>query len=114
MELISLIFTSILRVLFAWWKFAGLLFHVTIAIPYFTVLAIILTAIPVAYIYIAARVPVWAMVYMTAVFVGVGIYVLKHFNDVDTIEEPLDGRGVTSEEKAERRSRSIIRDSSRR
>lgn len=114
MEIIKLLFAAVGRVFLAWWTFAGLLIHVTIAIPYFTVIAIVLTAIPVVYIYIAARVPWWAMMYMTAVFVGVGIYVMKHFNDVDTIEEPLDGRGVTSEEKAERRSRSIIRNSSRR
>lgn len=111
MELLGRVFEVLARLIVAWWDFGVRLVNVAINIPFYILAATILTALPVAYFYLAIHLPALIMAYMLMVFLGVGIYTFKHWGDGNEIEDPLDGRGVSSETKAGQRSRSLIRES---
>lgn len=96
----------------SWFNFSRLLILCTFYIPVMIVLAVILTVLPFAYLFFALQAPLWATAYMFAVFVGVGLYCIFHSaQDRNMLEDPDDGRSMTTEGKATTRGRSKIRDS---
>ena len=89
-----------------------LLIHVTIGIPVVIAGFVILTVLPAVYLVVAAHAPLWATAYMFTVFVGVGLYCIFHYDEEkNALEDPDDGRSITTEGKATSRGRSKIRDS---
>lgn len=95
-----------------WFNFSLLLIHVTIGLPIMVAVCVILTILPAAYLVVAVHAPLWATAYMFAVFVGVGLYCIFHYDEEkNALEDPDDGRSITTERKATSRGRSKIRDS---
>ena len=95
-----------------WFNFSVLLIQVTIGIPVVIAAFVILTVLPAVYLVVAVQAPLWATAYMFAVFVGVGLYCIFHYDEEkNVLEDPDDGRSITTEGKATSRGRSKIRDS---
>ena len=95
-----------------WFNFSVLLIQVTIGIPVVIAAFVILTVLPAVYLVVAVHAPLWATAYMFAVFVGVGLYCIFHYDEEkNALEDPDDGRSITTEGKATSRGRSKIRDS---
>ncbi len=95
-----------------WLNFSLLLIHVTIGLPIMVAVCVIVTILPAAYLVVAVQAPLWAMAYMFAVFIGVGLYCIFHYDEEkNALEDPDDGRSITTERKATSRGRSKIRDS---
>ena len=95
-----------------WFNFSMLLIQVTIGIPVVIAACVILTVLPAVYLVVAAHAPLWATAYMFAVFVSVGLYCIFHYDEErNALEDPEDGRSITTEGKATTRGRSKIRDS---
>ena len=95
-----------------WFNFSVLLIQVTIGIPVVIAAFVILTVLPAVYLVVAVQAPLWATAYMFAVFVGVGLYCIFHYDEEkNALEDPDDGRSITTEGKATSRGRSKIRDS---
>jgi len=95
-----------------WCNFTILLVHVTIGIPLMIVACVIFIVAPAVYLVVAVHAPLWATAYMFAVFVGVGLYCILHYDEErNALEDPEDGRSITTEGKATSRGRSKIRDS---
>ena len=95
-----------------WFNFSVLLIQVTIGIPVVIAAFVILTVLPAVYLVVAVQAPLWATAYMFAVFVGVGLYCIFHYDEEkNVLEDPDDGRSITTERKATSTGRSKIRDS---
>ena len=95
-----------------WFYFSELLIQVTIGIPLAIAAFVILTVVPAVYLLVAAHAPLGATAYLFAVFVGVGLYCIFHYDEEkNALEDPDDGRSITTEGKATSRARSKIRDS---
>ena len=92
----------------SWCDFGLLLVHAAIAIPIVIVVFIILLALPIAYVVFAIQQPLLLALYLFAVFGGVLAYVCLRSKTVGDEEDPHKGRPIISEDKASRRSKSLI------
>ncbi len=112
MQTLIEIIERVSRIAASWFNFSALLIHYTMYIPVFIAMVVIFTVLPFAYLYFALQAPLWAMTYMFAVFVGVSLYCIFHYDeDINALEDPDDGRSITTEGKATSKGRSKIRDS---
>ncbi len=98
---------TIFRWLGKWCEFGVLLVQTAIAIPFMVIMGCILIILPIAYCIFATFQPTLLALYLFAVLGGVAFYMLTR-NESGDEEEPHKGRGIVSETKAIRRSKSLM------
>ncbi len=91
-----------------WCEFGVLCVHTAIMIPVGIALFIILLVLPIAYLVFAAYQPLFLALYLFTVFGGVAAYMCLRSKTAGDEEDPHKGRPIISEEKAVRKSKSLI------
>lgn len=100
--------TSVFKLIEGWFEFGRLLVLTALAIPMLIVFGIVFLVLPIAYLVIAVQQPILVALYLLAVFGGVAAYMLLRSNDSSDDDDPHQGRPMLSEEKAFRKSKSLI------
>lgn len=101
---------NIHRLLVCWIDFGLILLNVAIGIPIIVAVTLVLISVPFLYLAVAFSAPLSATLYLLAVFAGVATYCISTYRSGEDREFPDDGRPITTEDKADRRGRSMIRD----
>lgn len=112
METLKERLTFYLRLIWAWMEFGFLCVYTAFMIPVFVVIFLILLVLPLIYIGFATQSTLPLALYLFAVMVCVAVYCIHKFFHESDPDVPRQGRPLETEERAERRSRSLISKSS--
>ena len=106
--------SRIYDVLAAWAEFGLLSLAMLIVIPYAILIVFFLMLLPFILIGVGLTSLWYAAIYSFLVMALVGGYCYRKYVNGGDPESPIAGRSITSENRAIRRSRSIMRNSSKR
>jgi hypothetical protein len=95
----------------AWIEYGVLCVLVLICFPFVAMIFVVLMVIPVLLAVYGLVSPIEVTIYVFTVMTCVGLYCFTKHRDRDEPDKPISGRQIISEDRAEERSRSMMRNS---
>jgi hypothetical protein len=98
----------------AWAEFGMLSLALMIVIPYALAIGVLLLLLPFILFFVGVGSPWPVAIYIFAIMAFVGVYCYRNYVSGGDPDAPISGRPIISQDRANRRSRSIMRNSKRR